>query len=81
MPKLTKESEAPKPLHPNHIPTGRTIIGEVKIHPTKGGRCMILYEKDLKPAMFYTSTIQQIISENDTEVVFRTLNSIYKLEL
>ena len=83
--KLTKLSEAPNPVHPNNIAEGEYRIGFINEGDMpKVGSSFILnsvIEKNgnaVHPGhWFYTSEIVEIIDP----LTFRTLNSIYKIEL
>lgn len=90
--KLTKVSEAPDPMHPNNIPTGDTRVGYVRpslVTPYVGMRYGLesVIEKNGKSLSpnhwFLTSEVIEIIENNtfNKTIQFRTLNSIYKIEI
>lgn len=90
--RLTKVSEAPDPLHPNNIPTGDTRVGYVRpslLEPRIGWGWGLesVIEKNgesLSPNhWFLTSKVIEIIENNtfNKTIQFRTLNSIYKIEI
>ena len=70
--KLTKLQELPDATHPNNIEVGyeKTLYVDKVFKPMKGVRF---------PPMSYwsTSIVTEIIDEN----TFKTLNSVYKLEV
>lgn len=57
--------------HPNNINEGYLREGYLITPPLVGYSCMV--------DNFYTSTVQEIVSKLDNEVIFKTLNSTYKL--
>jgi hypothetical protein len=83
--KLTKLSEAPDPLHPNNIKEGEYRIGYIpKGHTPIVGKSFVLPSviningDAVHPGhWFVTSEIQEVIDP----LTFRTLNSVYKIEL
>ena len=90
--KLTKVSEAPDPLHPNNIPTGDTRVGYIRpeyILPQIGKSWLLesVIEKNGESkqpgSYFQTSEVIEIIENNtfNKTIQFRTLNSIYKIEI
>lgn len=81
--KLTKLRESPDPTHPNNIPEGDWRIGTADYMP-KVGTGFLLNFVTIKNGMkvqtgsfFYTSNVVEIIDDT----TFRTLNSIYKIEI
>lgn len=62
--------------HPNDIYAGNTYTGttseEVKIDQS-------VFINQNNEKLFYTSTVKKIVNETDNEIVFKTLNSTYKL--
>lgn len=90
--RLTKVSEAPDPLHANNIPTGDTRIGYVRpelLTPRIGwgwGLESVIEhngESQSPNHWFVTSEVIEIIENNtfNKTIQFRTLNSIYKIEI
>lgn len=59
--------------HPNNINEGFIKKGNLITPPVVGYSCMV--------DSFYTSTVQEIVSKTDKEIIFKTLNSTYKLEI
>lgn len=88
--RLTKISERDDAEVPNNIPTDSYRIGYVS---SKGLKPKIGYayfvdsiiqinDESVHPGhWFITSQITEIVSENDKEIIFKTLNSIYKIEI
>lgn len=60
-------------VHPNGIDKGYVAQGNFSISPTVG-ECFYI-------GTLRTSPVTEIVSQTDTEMVFKTLNSIYKLEI
>lgn len=58
--------------HPNLIDKGYTSSGVVVMKPTVGYPCIV--------GGLRTSTVTEIVSETKKKIVFKTLNSTYKLE-
>lgn len=83
--KLTKLSEAPDPLHPNNIKEGEYRIGYIpEGHTPQIGKSFMLPSviningDAVHPGhCFITSEVQEIIDS----LTFRTLNSVYKIEI
>lgn len=81
--KLTKLSEADIPEMPNNRPTGEVNYGLGLKDVTIGERYQLWRYPYKMGSMFIVSTVQEVLSEDrDTknEIIFRTRNSIYKLE-
>lgn len=79
--KLTKvglTGRIPDGLHPNGIEVGYIEEGYM-VEPPKVGEMFLLYphNKVTPPPHFHTSLVTEVIS--DTK--FRTLNSLYKIEV
>ena len=73
MAKLTKLSDDKfKGNHPNGIDAGRTEEGMIVMEPIVGFPCWV--------GTLRTSTVTEIVAENDTSIQFKTLNSTYLLE-
>jgi len=72
---ISKIGNVDEPVVKDNIEIGRSINGFITIKPCEGGKCVVYYDAKL----FATSQIKKITSENDNEVVFETLNSIYRL--
>lgn len=90
--KLTKVSELSDAMHPNNIPTGDTRIGYVRselLAPMIGIRYGLesVIEKNGESQSpnhwFMTSEVTEIIESNtfNKTIQFKTLNSIYKVEI
>lgn len=75
--KLTKVSELEGAQIPNNRPVNEVAEGEFIKLPTTGEYFLIMKGmlKGLK-----TSMVIDIIDESTNQIVFKTLNSIYKLE-
>lgn len=58
--------------HPNFIDKGYTSNGVVMMKPMVGYPCIV--------GSLRTSTVTEIVSETKKKIVFKTLNSTYKLE-
>ena len=58
--------------HPNLIDKGYTSNGVVVMKPLVGYSCIV--------GGLRTSTVTEIVSETKKKIVFKTLNSTYKLE-
>lgn len=80
--RITKLQELPFAEEPHNILTGAERKGEMTDKPEVGKRFMITYYA--KMGCFMTSRVTSIISwgeiNDKVEIVFQTLNSIYKLE-
>lgn len=63
-------------LHPNYIFEGYEELGIMHKGPTVG-ESFVLHTG----GFFATSGVTDIIEESDTEIIFKTLNSTYKLEI
>lgn len=77
--KLTKvglTGRIPDGLHPNGIEVGYIKEGYM-VEPPKVGEMFLLYPHNKVAPHFHTSLVTEVIS--DTE--FRTLNSLYKIEV
>ena len=71
--KLTKLSDDKfNGNHPNLIDEGYVSSGVVTMKPVIGHPCIVGHLR--------TSTVTEIISETKKKIVFKTLNSTYKLE-
>ena len=83
--KLTKLSEAPDPLHPNNIKEGEYRIGYIPkgYDPVVGKSFVLPSVIDINGTAvhpghwFITSEVQEVIDP----FTFRTLNSVYKIEI
>ena len=81
--KLTKLRESTNPLHPNNIPEGENRIGTADYMPKVGSGFLLNFVtskngiKVQAGSFFYTSNVVEIIDDT----TFRTLNSIYKIEI
>lgn len=83
--KLTKLSEAPDPTHPNNIKEGEYRVGYIPegTIPKIGERFLMgsvieINGTAVHPGRcFITSEIQEVIDD----LTFRTLNSVYKIEI
>lgn len=74
MGKLTKVSDEKfGGDHPNGVNPGYTKEGIILQHPKVGNRAMV--------GSVMTSRVTEIVSEDNTEVMFKTENSTYKLEI
>lgn len=58
--------------HPNNIDEGYVSSGIITAKPIVGYSCVVGH--------LVTSIVTEIISENKKKIVFKTLNSTYKLE-
>lgn len=58
--------------HPNGFNVGPTARGTVSQKPKVGISCVV--------GSIYTSTVSEIVSEEEGRIVFKTLNSTYELE-
>lgn len=58
--------------HPNGIVEGSEVTGVVYDLPKVGSFCAV--------GKRYTSTVIEIIKEDEEEVIFKTLNSTYQLK-
>lgn len=74
--KLTKLTELPDALHPNNIPEGAVHKGWMRTKPTLNERFYVYSEGYTN---FSTSGVQEIISEDETQITFKTYSSIYQL--
>jgi hypothetical protein len=84
--KLTKIKELPDAEYPNNIQEGETREGHMTDLPKFGDRfTMAVYKKNgIKQTIgswFSTSPVTEVVSNTKDEIVFKTLNSIYKVEL
>lgn len=68
--RLTKLKEAENPKHPNNIQEGFAIDGDLYRKPTVGENFWV-------GNSWRTSIVLEILTEN----TFRTMNSIYKIEI
>lgn len=75
--KLTKITELDDNTSPNNEPVGEVTEGEFLYLPEEDKPFVIV--RNLTSSL-RTSKIRKIISESAEEIVFKTLNSIYKLE-
>lgn len=66
--------------HPNGIIEGSLRKGYIQKEPIEGNN-MFIYQKILNGfiASFYTSVVTEIVKKTKSSVVFKTLNSTYKL--
>jgi len=71
--KLSKIEERVDAVHKNNIPTNYTIIGDVITRPKVGTQFL------LTNSYFHTSTVVEILEQNEKLIRFRTFNSIYEL--
>jgi len=73
---ISKIGNVNQPVVEGNIEVGRKVKGLLTSEPTEGGKCIVYHDAKC----FITSKITKIVSQTDSEVVFETLNSIYKLE-
>lgn len=64
--------------HPNNINEGYIVIG-ILASPLIIGECLHMYHSVSK--IFHTSTVTGILKNTESEKIFETLNSTYKLTL
>lgn len=92
--KLTKLEEAPNPLHPNNIPSNTTRHGTMDNIPKVGKSFIMSWvfrhndKRVIAGSYFITSEVMNIEDKcnygpcgHNCFMIFRTLNSIYKIEL
>ena len=76
--KVTKLEELEDAKHPHNINVGFEKQFNVKEIPTVEIGCKFVIGD--KTRYFHSSYVQEVIEENDELLIFKTLNSIYKVK-
>ena len=73
--RIVKLEDCENPYIANHITPGTEKTGEFEDFPTKG-ECFII----MQPARYFrTSVVDKVLEQTESFVLFKTMNSIYKL--
>lgn len=74
---LTKVSELEDARVPNNQPEGKQVSGIFKNNPKRGEA----FYMDKNNGYYHTSKVEDVVESNDDFIVFKTLNSIYRLDV